>query len=151
MPRSSPGRATAGHEFLSTRSERRFLAGLAQGLKRSSVRRFDQLPEIRRGKAGNTDDGNPMKASTVSGGFDARDIRQLDEAIGRDAHAEAPAFRLTRLEIRELLGAHGVDEKVVGLAVQRFAGAGKTAAERFQLGHVHERDGRSVAEKLGSY
>src|SRR5947209_19084868 len=78
-----------------------------------------------------------METAAIPGGLDARDVGQLDEAMGVDARAEAPPFGLAGLEIRELSTADGVDEKIVGLLIQRLARAREGATEALQLADVH--------------
>jgi hypothetical protein len=77
------------------------------------------------------DDRDPAKSTSVPGGLHARNIGELDESIGRHAHAEPPLFRLAGLEVCEFPASDRVDEKVVRLAMQRLDRPRKRAAEPF--------------------
>jgi hypothetical protein len=46
---------------------------------------------------------------------------------------------MTRLEVGEFPATDSVNKKIVGLVVQSFDGARKSATEFFQLSDVHER------------
>ena len=96
------------------------------------------------------DDGDPMIASSISCGFDSRDIRQFDKSIGRDPGPETPLFRVAGLEIRELLTTDRVDKKIAGLAIQSFCSTRKSATELLQLGDVHERTARGLTFERAS-
>src|SRR4029453_6976754 len=73
-------------------------------------------------------------------GLHARNIRQLNETVGRDASAKAPALRLAFLEESEFSPPHRVKKKIVRPPVQRFRGTRKLATKSLQLGHVHARE-----------
>jgi hypothetical protein len=80
-----------------------------------------------------------MKAPSVSGGLNSRDIRQLNEAIRGNSCAETPPFRMTGFEIGELLSTNGVDKEIVRLLIQNFSSSRKSTTELFQLRDVHAR------------
>src|SRR6266403_5250491 len=79
-----------------------------------------------------------MKAAPVSSRFYTGKICQLDKPIRRNFCAEPPPFGVTGFEIGERLTADRVDENIARLTVQSFAGAGKSATERFELSDIHE-------------
>ena len=117
--------------------------------KRSLVRPFNQFRKIGRRKAGHVDDGNPVKTPPVSGRLHPRNIRQFNEAIGRNSCAKAPPFRMTRFEISEFLTTHGVDKKIVGGLIESFGGTRKSTTKFFELADVHEGANRR-AEAIGA-
>ena len=93
------------------------------------------------------DDGDPMKASPVSGRFYTRKICQLDKPIRRDSCAETPSFGVAGFEVGKCLATDRVDKNIARLAVQRFVGPGKPATELFELSDIHK---RSLARGQGA-
>ena len=78
-----------------------------------------------------------METCEIPGGFDAGYIGEFEEAVWRDADAEAPSFGFAGFEIGESFVADKIHKNIGGMAVFVCADTGQLLAEIFQLRSVH--------------
>ena len=72
-----------------------------------------QLLQVPHRKVGNIDNRDPVIAAAISRRLHAGNAGEFDETIRCHFDAEAPAFRLTGLEVGEIYFVQRVDENVV--------------------------------------